>query len=432
MFKKIIDFIKHGVWEKNDSGKGRDGWMVRPFKIAIYTVRGIGEHDIFLRSSALTYYTLMSIVPIAALIFGFMKGFGFDENLWQWIYGKMPEYTATIDYLKQFVDNMLVRTRGGLIAAVGIVILFWSVVKVFTNVENAFNRIWEVRQQRSIARKLSDYLVVVIVAPILLLAASSLSSLVRGMLEPWVWTWLLDVAFALAEMILMWLLFAFIYWVMPNTRVRFRGAVIAALIAGTAFWLFQKLYFLVQGQLSSYNAVYGTFAAIPLLLVWLQTSWVLVLIGAELSFAYQNIDRYELERESTLFSMTNKRKILLGTMLVIVKHFLDNAGPVASEDIADELNLPVRSVRDVVYELEQAGLVVAVKSGSERRVNQYIPARDVHSLTVFDVIDSVENENTAKMDVGGLPEMKKVSKLLDQVRDKTKDAGMETMLTDLL
>lgn len=427
MFRKIIDFIKHGVWED-----GKDGWAIRPFKIALYTVKGIGEHDIFLRSASLTYYTLMSIVPIAALIFGFMKGFGFDQNLWEWIYAQLPQYSETLDYLKQFVDNMLVKTRGGLLAAVGIVVLFWSVIKVFNNVEKAFNSIWEVRQQRSIARKLSDYLVVVIVAPILLLAASSLSSLVRSMLEPWLWTWLLDVAFALAEMILMWLLFAFVYWVMPNTRVRFKGAVIAALIAGTAFWLFQKLYFLVQGELSSYNAVYGTFAAIPLLLVWLQTSWLLVLIGAELSFAYQNIDRYELERESTFMSMTNKRKILLGTMVVIVKHFVANDGPVTSEDIANELNLPVRSIRDVVYELEQAGLVVPVKTQTERRVNQYVPARDVHNLTVFDIIDGVENENTTKLDVGGLPAMKKVSKLLDQVRDKTKDAGMETKLTELL
>ena len=432
MFKKIVDFIKHGVWEKKDSGKGRSGWIIRPFKIALYTVRGIGEHDIFLRASALTYYTLMSLVPIAALIFGFMKGFGFDSNIWEWLYDKFAGYDSTLDYMREFVDNTLARTRGGVIAIVGVVVLFWSVIKVFTNVEDAFNNIWEVKQKRSIARMLSDYLAVVVVAPILLVSASSLSALVRSSLEPWVWTWLLDVVFALAEMILMWLLFAFVYWVMPNTRVKFKGALIAAVIAGTTFWLFQKLYFLVQGQLSSYNAIYGTFAAIPLLLVWLQTSWVIVLIGAELSFAYQNIDRYELEREAVFMNTNNKRKILVATMVVIIKHFLSNEGPVTSEQIANELNLPVRSVRDVVYELEQSGLVVAVKTEHDNRENSYIPARDVHDITVYDVVEGVENVSTAKLDVSGLPELKKVSKLLDEVREKTKDSGMQTKLTDLL
>ncbi len=432
MIKKLIDFIKHGIWEIDASGRGRSGWAIRPFKIVIYTVRGIGEHGIFLRASALTYYTLLSLVPIAALIFGFMKGFGFDANIWDWLYSKVPGFETSLDYLRTWVDNTLVRTRGGVLAGVGVIILFWSVVRVFTSVEEAFNNIWEVRKQRPVTRMLSDYLSVVVVAPILFISASGLSALMRGTLEPWVWTPLLNVTFALAELILTWVLFTFVYWIMPYTKVKFRGAIIAAVIAGTAFWVFQNIYFLIQGQLSTYNAIYGTFAAIPLLLVWLQTSWVLVLVGAELSFAYQNIDRYELERDAVTMNTSNKRKILVSAMVVIIKHFMNGDSPATSEHIAEELKLPVRSIRDVVYELGQAGLVVAVKTAHDERENSYVPAHDIRDLTVFDVVNSVENVSSDKLNVSGMPEVQKVSKLIDRVIEKSKEAGMQTKLTELL
>lgn len=432
MIRRIIDFVKHGIWTVDESGTGRIGWAVRPFKIALYTVRGIGRHNIFVRASALTYYTLMSLVPIAALIFGFMKGFGFDANIWEWLYGRVPEFSSSLDYLKEWIDNLLIKTRGGVIAAVGMVVLFWSVIKVFTNVEDSFNHIWEVRKKRSLARMLSDYLSVVVIAPVLLISASALSSVVRGILEPWMWTALLNAAFMLAELILLWLLFSLVYWVMPNTRVRFKGALIAALFAGTAFWVFQKLYFMLQGELNTYNAVYGTFAAIPLLLVWLQTSWILVLVGAELSFAYQNIDKYEMERKAVLMSAAAKRKMTVISMLMIVRHFLENKGAVRSETIADELDLPVRSVRDAVYELEQAGLVAAVKTDHADRENAYIPARDIHSLTVGDVVQTVENLGGTKLNANNLPEMKKVNALLDNVAKKAMADGLNTKLTDLL
>ncbi len=428
MFRKLIDFLRHGIWEQ-EGGNG----IVRPFRIAVYTVRGIGEHDIFLRASALTYYTILSIVPIGALIFGFLKGFGFDERLWEWIYEKFPGDSAFVDnYLRGFVDKMLEHTRGGLIAGVGIVVLFWSVVRVFTTIEGSFNNIWEVKQSRSLTRQLSDYLSVVIVAPILLLSGSALTAVVRLYLEPYVWSWLLNVVFTSTELVLLWVLFAFVYWVMPNTRVKFKGAIIAAIIAGTSFWVFQQAYFALQSSLSSNNAVYGTFAAIPLLLVWVQTSWVIALVGAELSFAYQNIDRYELERQAVFMNATNKRKIVVGTMAVIAKHFVDGEGAVSSEDIASELGLPVRSVRDVVYELEQSGLVVAVKSEHDQKTHSYVPARDVHELTVYDVVESVENDNAANLDVSGMPELQEVSKLLDRAHEATREAGLTARVIDLI
>ncbi len=424
MFRKIIYFFQHGVWEGDD--------VVRPFKIALYTMRGIGQHDVFLRASALTYYTILSIVPVAALIFGFMKGFGFDEKLWEWIYDRFPGDTAFVDtYMRTFIEKTLVQTRGGVIAAFGIAVLFWAVIRVFTTVEDSFNNIWEVKQSRSIARQLSDYLSVVIVAPILLISASALTGVVREHLEPWAWGWMLEVTFALMEIILMCLLLAFVFWVMPNTRVKFKGAVIAAIITGTALWGFQKAYFVLQGSLSSNNAIYGTFAAVPLLLVWVQTSWVIVLVGAELSFAYQNIDRYQLEQQAILMNITNRRKITVAVMAVIARHFTSGGGAVTSEQIATELELPVRSVRDVVYELEQSDLVVTVRTENDGKTHSYMPARDVHELTVYDVVNSVESDNATHLDVSAMPELSDISKLLDNASKAMREAGLTVKIIDL-
>ncbi len=422
MFRKLIYFFQHGEWEGDE--------LIRPFKIALYTVRGIGQHDIFLRASALTYYTILSIVPIAALIFGFMKGFGFDEKLWEWIYERFPGDTTFVDtYLREFIDKTLLQTRGGVMAVAGMAVLFWAVIRVFTTIEGSFNNIWEVKQSRSIARQY--YLSVVIVTPILLISASTLTGIVRSHLEPWVWNWLLNVVFALTEIILLCLLFAFIFWVMPNTRVKFKGALIAAVITGISFWVFQQAYFAIQGSLSSNNAIYGTFAAIPLLLVWVQTSWVIVLIGAELSFAYQNIDRYGLEQQAILMNITNKRKITVAAMTVIARHFVNGGGAVTSEQIATELELPVRSVRDVIYELEQSDLVVSVKTENDGKTHSYMPARDVHDLTVFDVVNSVESDNATHLDVSAMPELSDISNLLDNAREATREAGLTTRIIDL-
>lgn len=431
MIKKTIDFIKHGVWEKKETARGRGGWLIRPFKIALYTVRGISEHDLFLRAAALTFFTLLSIVPIFALMFGIMKGFGFETHLVDWLNGQFPEYNEAIDELFMFVDRLLIKTRGGLVAGAGVIVLFWAVIRVFMHMENAFNAIWEVHEPRSIPRKFSDYITVIFLTPILFVVIMSLSGTVRSYLSFLEAEWLLNILFGIAAIVLMWLLFAFVYWVMPNTKVRFKGAIIAAMLAGTAFYLFTIIYFYLQSGLSAINAIYGTFAAVPLFLIWLQTSWRIFLVGGELSFAYQNIEHYEFERDALHMNTENKRKVLLATMLVIVRRFLNNEGALGSEGIAAELSLPVRIVRDTVFDLEKAGFVLAVKSSEGSRTHLYVPAKDVHGITVYDILDGVER-SASHMDVKGLPKFRKVNKLLDDMKAKVFDSEHNMKITDLL
>lgn len=433
MIKRIIEFITEGIWQtKEDDFKSRKmRWAVRQFKVFIFMVRGFGEHNLVVRSAALTFYTLMSIVPIAALVFGIIKGFGMDQSFNEYLYRQYPQYTLIIDQVIDFANNMLIRTKGGVIASVGFVVLLWSVMKVFGNVENAFNNIWEVRKPRSITRKFSDYMAVIFLAPILWAISNSISIYLRHSLADLAGSFWVDVLFGMASLVFIWIMFALIYQVMPNTKVKFRSAIMAGVIAGTIFQVFQIAYFYIQSQVSSYNAIYGSFAALPLFLIWLQASWQILLFGGELSFAYQNIDKYEQERQAMNMSYDHRRKVTVAVMLVTVRHFLQGEGPVSSEIVARQLDLPVRIVRDVIFDLEQCGLLVAVENGQDERVNMYMPGRDAHTITVADVVNGVESRGESNIAWDQSPEMQKVDELVDGVRMCAADSPWNKLLMDI-
>lgn len=304
MIKKIIQYISYDIWFKKEheyrSSKVR--WAVRQFKVFLFTAQGFAEHSILVKSAALTFYTLMSLVPIAALVFGIAKGFSLETKLNSYLYAEFPQYGAVIDQVIEFANAMLQRTRGGLIASVGLVVLFWSVVKVFNNVEKAFNDIWEVRKPRSIARKVSDYIAVVVIVPILWILSSSIRLQAQDQLLHFTPGPAVDFLFGILSLVTLWIMFAFLYKVIPNTKVRPRSALTAGIIAGTIFQIFQIVYVYIQSSLTSYNAIYGSFAAFPLFLIWLQISWQIVLFGGELSFAYQNIKKFEYEKRASEMS----------------------------------------------------------------------------------------------------------------------------------
>ncbi len=390
MIKKFIQYISHDIWFKKEheyrSSKVR--WAVRQFKVSLLTAQGFSEHGILLKSAALTFYTLMSLVPIAALVFGIAKGFSLETRLNNYLYTEFPQYDVIIDQVIEFANALLQRTKGGVIASIGLVVLFWSVVKVFNNVEKAFNDIWEVRKSRNIARKASDYIAIVVIVPILWIISGSIRLQGHDQLLHFTPSPIVDLLFKVLSIVTLWAMFTFLYKVIPNTKVRLRSALMAGIIVGIIFQIFQTIYVYIQSSLTSYNAIYGSFAAFPLFLIWLQTSWQIVLFGSELSFAYQNIEKFEYEKRAGEMSYEYRKRAMLLVMQQIVQCFLQHEGGISSEAIAQRLNMPVRIVRDVTFDLERAGLIAPILSADEK-TNFYIPARDVHTLSVFDVIHEV-------------------------------------------
>ena len=193
-------------------------WTARPLKLVIYTLEGLLAHGTMDMGAALTFYTLVSIVPVLALAFAVVKGFGLAESLVQNLYSLLPQMPEVVDYMVSFANNTLARTNGGVMATIGLLTLLWAVVNLFESIEANFNKIWEVKSSRNLVRKYSDYITVVIIAPLLWIVATSVGTYTRDMLGI-EGVWWLRMASKLFSMILVWAMFAIIYIVLPNTKV---------------------------------------------------------------------------------------------------------------------------------------------------------------------------------------------------------------------
>ena len=421
--KKFFSFLSEGIWLKDESEYKNHyvRWAIHQIKIISVTIEGIGKHNIAVQSAALTFYTLISLVPIIALIFAIFKGIGFESYLFDNLYSSFPDHTGLITSVRGFADNLLENAKGGVIAGVGLVVLFWGIMRVFGSAESVFNQIWDVKRSRSLTRKFSDYVTVVIVAPFLWILSNSFSSWVRTNLMGIADKVFIDVLFWAVSLIALWALFTFLYMVMPNTKVRFRSAMTAGIVAGSAFYLFQLIYLWLQSSVMAYNAIYGGFAFLPLFMIWMQVSWQILLFGAELSYAYQNLSKYEQELQALGMSYRERQKVLLATLITIDRHFNRNTGAVTSEQIAGELGLPVRIVKDVIFDLEGAGLVAAAKDNYNERVNRYLPLKNIDQMRISDVINVVETKGEESV----IPQDNELLHAIGEVLDKINTRNSE-------
>ena len=366
-------------------------WAARQYKLLFYTVQGLSTHGTMVRSAAMTFYTLISIVPIVALIFAVLKGFGMTEDLVQNLYGLLPQMPEVVDYVVDFAQNTLARTQGGWVAAISLVTLFWAVIRVFGSIEDAFNNIWEVKNTRSMARKYSDYITVVVLAPILWIVATSFATYTRQIfgVDDSMW---LKVGSEIGSMAIVWLMFTFIYIIIPNTKVQFSAALMAGIIAGSIFLGFQWGYLYLQKWMTSYNAIYGSFAALPLFLLWMQTSWEILLLGGELSFAYQNEKRFEEERQSLMSSHDCRRKLMVGIMTIVVEWMRQGRGPIPVAELRERMEIPTRLLSNLLFSLTRAGMLGEVHISNKEYDVAYVPTRDISTLRVYDIIEAVERE----------------------------------------
>lgn len=431
--KNILTFFTDTIFRRDASEWHNPvvRWFVQQYKLLFYTARGLLEHGTIVRSAALTFYTLMSLVPIVAVVFAVVKGFGLADKLVDNLYALVPQYPDVVDYVVGFAEKALARTQGGVVAGVALVMLFWAVIRVFGSIESAFNNIWEVKVERSIARQWTDYVTVVMIVPILWIVANAIGNYAEQLLgfdNSWYFSLLSD----LVSMMVIWIMFTVLYMVIPNAKVRLRSALMAGIVAGTIFLAFQWGYVYVQRWMTSYNAIYGSFAALPLFLIWLQTSWEILLFGGELSFAYQNITRFGKERESLLISYDQRRKVLLAVMLTVVRRFRTQGGALSADAIREELDLPTRILNDVLFQLVQAGQLIAVRSGDNDREMSFAPAHDISSMTVYGVLEAVERSGESCFDLAPTVELSRIDRELERLKRTARESQDNTRLVDLL
>ena len=351
-----------------------------------------------LRASALTYYTLFAIVPVFALVFGVAKGFDLDKWLKQALTEKLSEHGEILNWIYNFADTTLRETKGGLVAGIGALILCWSVVKMIGNIESAFNRVWQVKKSRTIFRKFTDYLSFLVIAPVLLLAASSATVIVSRILReltekhtllsysrPIVEFGIQCVPFFLA-----WLLFTFVYIFLPNTRVKFSAALFGGVIAGSLYQVVQCGYIFVQMALSRYNVIYGSFSALPLFLIWMQLNWLIMLFGVTLCYLYQNYDYESKCRKDCERTEADKRLLALSIAAVITGEFAAGRAAIPGDEIASRLQLSRTLTNEILTRLSANNVITTVTPG-EYETPGYVPALPITRMTVLTVLERYDD-----------------------------------------
>jgi membrane protein len=387
----------------------------------------------------LTFYSILSIVPVMAIAFGIAKGFGFEKMLETQLMDKLPGQQEVIAQIIEFANTMLQNTKGGLIAGIGVAILFWTVVKVLGMVEKSFNDIWGIPQDRSWGRKFSDYLALILICPLLFIASSSLTVAITSqatrILENLAFLGpLKSVIISLLNILsycVIWSMLSVLYIVMPNTQVKIKSGIVAGIIAGTIYQIIQWIYITFQIGVGKFNAIYGSFAALPLFLVWLQLSWRIVFLGAEISFAYQNVDTYEREPDSLNISHHLKTLFSLRIINLAVKNFAAQKPPLTSDNIAHTLDIPMRLTNQILFELGQARLLTSTDTINQDKTLAYQPAFDINRMDLANVLSALERNGTTEIHAAGSPELNELSQTLNEIRDLIKEHPKNKLLKDI-
>ncbi len=437
--KQGFTFLREGIWQIHLADfPRRKARLVRLARMILLAFHGFRNDRCQLRASALTFYSLLSIVPVVAMIFGIAKGFGFEQTLQAQILERFQGQEEVFNRIFTFARAMLDNTRGGMIAGIGIVVLFWSVISLMGNIERALNRIWKVKKARSFGRKFADYLAFMLLSPVLFFLSSSATVFITtritqitqqvrlvGTFSPVIFFFLKLTPYGLT-----WILFSMVYMLMPNTRVRFSAGLLGGIAAGTIYQLVQWGYIAFQIGIAKYNAIYGSFAALPLFLIWLNMSWLIVLFGAELAYAHQYVDTYEFETGRS--SLSHRARQLAGLRIVhlAVNRFVQGLPPAAPAELADALHLPLRLTRQIIARLVQTGVLAEVHPPSSEKPG-YQPGMDTNLLTVHRVIHVLDTVGAAPAGKIDDKTEKAMADLLDTFDHRLRQLPENALLRDI-
>jgi membrane protein len=433
--KRINYFIWHTPLSEISRGYT---FLFKQLKIILHAAKGFYADKVQLRASALTFYSLLSIVPVAAIAFAIAKGFALDQNLEQLITSKFNAHQEVLNWLLKNARSALEETRGGYIAGVGMIVLFWSVMSLLDRIENSFNFIWQVKASRPWYRKFTDYITIMLIAPVFIILSGSIKVFIGTELAAFMdkapilemFKPIISGLIHFSPYFISWLVLTILFIVMPNAKVKFVPALISGIVAGTILQLLQLLYVDLQFGITKLSAIYGSFAAVPLLILLLQSSWIVILLGAELCFAYQNFSHYELEAVSLNISNYQKRAVMLMIMRLIVRNFEMGGKPVGAEEIARRLGIPVRLARDILADLSNAQLVSVIHE-HEHKERLYQPALDIKRLTVCYILDKLDKKGIEETVICKTKDFAKVQAILDKFDRITAKSDANMLIKDL-
>jgi membrane protein len=442
MISQVIRFINTDIWKirlKNLSPP--KAFFVKSLRIIILAVRGFVKDNCQKTASVLTYYSLLNVVPIIAVVFGIAKGFGLEKIIEKQILQAAEKANWQADLTNQilkFSHSFLEKVNGGLIAGIGVILMFWKVISIMGKIEDSFNAIWEVGKSRTLARKFTDYIAMMFLAPVLLVISSSATVLVASKVQAiiskiafsGIFSSVIFFLLSLLPYVSMWILLTMLYLVMPNTRISLRSGFLGGVAAGTIYQVVQWIYIKFQIGVASYSAIYGSFAALPLFLVWVQMSWMILLLGAEIAHASEHYETFGFYPDYFQITTYSKKFLMLRIIHLITKKFSLGEKPFSAKQIASTLEIPVRLVQQLLNELTNAGLVTETITRTRNEV-AFQPGRTIEDITVKHALDEYEKNGLIQIPDSQSEEAERISKYLRDISDTIEKAPGNVILKEI-
>ena len=389
-------FTTDEIWRLDLSRISRlRAFFIQQVRVGYLVARAFVQDRLLVRASALVYATLLSIVPLLAVMFSLLKGFGFHNKIEPVLNKALDPLGAQakeviIPTIVQFVENVSV----GALGAAGLLLLLISVFSIINNIERAFNDIWKVKNTRSLKRRFSDYLSVLLIGPVFLFAVLGLTASLQSNTFVQSFTqhpWFRFLFNKTAPFVTTWIAFYFLLVFVPNTKVQFVHALKGAVVTGTlwqvANWFFAR-FIVTSYQTGAKAALYAGFATLPLFLVWLFISWAIVLLGAEISYANQNVDRFRWSEKGGRFSPRYRQSMLVKFILFTAQKYHLGERPASSVDFANAFSVPESAVNDLVNQLVEQDILLTTEADG---IVHYVPAQSVSSVKVIDVLKKLRN-----------------------------------------
>lgn len=416
----------------------RRSLLYKQMKVFFLAGRGFMRNKIQLRASSLTFYSLLSIIPIAAIAFAIAKGFGLDQNLEELIIKEFESHQEILNWLLTNARNALQETRGGYIAGVGAIILFYSVMSLLEHIESSFNSIWQINFSRPWYRKFTDYLTIMLIAPIFIILSSSTTVFISTELNDFMqrapildyFKPLVSFLFKFAPYFLSWIILTLLFIIMPNCKVNFFPAMVAGIITGTILQILQYIYIDLQFGISKLSAIYGSFAAIPLFIIWLQSSWIIVLLGAQLSFVYQHLPQFEYDTEDLNISNHQRKALVLIIMNLITRTFAIGDKPMGVDEISKSLKIPGQLTSEILHELNEVDLVSVVQE-DEHKDLLYQPALDINKITISFIFLRLDKKGQAQKVVIKNKDYERVTSILEKFDSMVAKSDSNILIKDL-
>ncbi|HPQ08717.1 MAG TPA: YihY/virulence factor BrkB family protein [Bacteroidia bacterium] len=430
LLKYIFNIIKTNLWNTRlDKERPLVANILKTIRIAVLSWKKFIADKCLTQASALTYFTFFSIVPLVALAFAIAKGFGLEKELEKDIIEKNPQYSFLLTNVFEYANAMLKAAKGGVIAGAGVFLLLYSVVSLLHNIESVFNQIWEAQKPRNWFRKIADYIAIMIFAPLFLIFSSSITILLQTKISAILFSSAAVIGIKLLSFVLLILVFFFLYKTLTNAFISVKSAFIGAFVAALLFELLQWAYIHFQIGVSRFNAIYGSLAALPLFLIFVQYSWYIVLFGAEWVYAHQHINKFELETEISHLSMRMRKVFSIMILSKLLNYFIQKNKGIKASEISEQLDIPIRLTQTILNDLIDVNFIIEVKQENDDPV--YLPLKPDYQITVSELVKALDSKGTNQLPVDTTQEFLNASQTIEKIETILHQNFGNTLVKDI-